>query len=292
MATHPALAGAGVVFNPQHVQAILADPQRLDFIQVPAHRYLAASAVEQQQLDCLAEHLPLVVQAQNLSLSASRRLPAQRLRPLVALCRRYSAAWLSVRLSGVDAQRGVLPGAAPLAYSRANLQRASRHLQQLQDSLGRQVLIENPASYQLLADSDMSQAEFLAELTQRSGCGLLLNVTNLLISSHNGAVPLASWLLDLPLQQVRAMQLSGHRQVSLGHARNLWLDEPASAVADASWQFFAELVRRLGALPCVLAWQRNLPGWPLLAAEVDCVRALQGEPYMPVAHSPMHDAVG
>jgi uncharacterized protein (UPF0276 family) len=86
--------------------------------------------------------------------------------------------------------------------------------------------------------------------------------------------------------------LSGHRQVAFGQARSLWLDEPASAVADVSWQLFAELVRRLGALPCVLAWQRNLPGWALLAAEVDCARALQGEPYMPAARSAMHDVVG
>jgi uncharacterized protein len=289
MATHPALAGAGVVFNPQHVPAILANPQRVDFIQVPAQHYLAASAVEQQQLDGLAQHLPLVVQAQGLSLRAAGRLPMQ---PLAALCRRYSAAWLSLRLSGADGHWGLLPGAAPLAYNRTSLQRACRHLQQLQHSLGRQVLIENPASYQLLADSDMSQAAFLAELTQRSGCGLLLNVTNLLISSHNCAIPLASWLLDLPLQQVRALQLSGHRQVPLGHARSLWLDEPGSAVADASWQLFAELVRRLGALPCVLAWQRNLPSWSLLAAEVDCVRALQNEPYMPAARPALGDVLG
>jgi uncharacterized protein (UPF0276 family) len=87
------------------------------------------------------------------------------------------------------------------------------------------------------------------------------------------------------LQQVLAMQLamqlSGHRQVPLGNGRTLWLDEPASAVADASWQLFAELVRRVGALPCVLARERNLPPWSLLAAEVDCVRTLQGEPFMP-----------
>lgn len=276
MTTSTTLAGAGVVFNPQHVQAILANPQRLDFIQVPAHNYLAASVAEQQQVQALAQHLPLAVQALSLSLSAPQQLQA-----LASFCQRYSVAWVSLRLSGPDAPAGVLPGGSPLAYNSTSLQRACAHVEHWQNSLGRQVLIENPASYQLLAESDMSQAAFLAELSQRSGCGLLLNVTNLLISSHNCDIPLASWLTTLPWPQVVALQLSGHRQVSLGNGRCLWLHEPASAVADASWQLYAELVRRVGALPCVLGREHNLPTWSALAAEVDCVRALQAEPYMP-----------
>jgi uncharacterized protein (UPF0276 family) len=292
MATHPALAGAGVVFNPQHIQAILADPQRLDFLQVAARSYLTASTDEQQQLHCLAEYLPVVVRAQGVSLTAASLPAQQQMQPLVAPCRRYCAAWMSVRISAPELHGGVLSGGAPLAYNSASLQRACQHLERWQNSLGRQLLIENPASYLPLAESDMSQAAFLAELTQRSGCGLLLNVTNLLISSHNCDLPVASWLATLPLQQVLAMQLSGHRQVLLGNGRTLWLDEPASAVADASWQLFAELVRRVGALPCVLAWEGNLPAWSLLAAEVDCVRTLQDEPYMPAARSATSDAAG
>lgn len=283
MTTHAlfAGAGAGVVFNPQLFSAILADPQRLDFLQVSAQHYFASSAAEQQQVQCLAEHLPVTVQALGLSLSAPSLPKGQLLQPLAALCRRYSARWLTVRLHGGDSPAGVLPGGSSLAYNRANLQRACEHLQHLQNHLGRQVLLENPASYLSLAESDMCQAGFLAELSQRSGCGLLLNVTNLLISSHNCAIPVASWLATLPLQQVQAMQLSGHRQASLGNGRYLCLEEPASAVADASWQLFTQLVRRVGALPCLLAWEHNRPAWSLLAAEVDCVRALQAEPYMP-----------
>jgi uncharacterized protein (UPF0276 family) len=134
MATRTALAGAGVVFNPQHVQAILADPQRLDFIQVPAHNYLAASAAEQQHLHSLAAHLPLAVPALGVSLRAPRLPALQQWQPLAALCRRYSAAWLSVRLSGPAAHAGVLPGGAPLAYNGASLQRACQHLDHVQNT--------------------------------------------------------------------------------------------------------------------------------------------------------------
>ena len=146
MATRATLAGAGVVFNPQHVQAILADPQRLDFLQVAARSYLTASTDEQQQLHCLAEHLPVVVRAQGVSLTAASLPAQQQMQPLVALCRRYCATWMSVRLSAPELHGGVLSGGAPLAYNSASLQRACQHLERWQNNLGRQLLIENPAS--------------------------------------------------------------------------------------------------------------------------------------------------
>lgn len=274
-------AGAGLAFKAQYFQALRSDPQRLDFFEIHAENYFGAGGLPHAQLRALCELLPLSVHGVGLSLGGSPALDADHLQRLAALCRRYQPALVSEHLAWSRHAGAYLGDLLPLAYTPASLSRLVEHVEQLQEALGRKVLIENPASYLRLAHSEMGEAEFLRELCRRSGCGLLLDLTNLLVSCHNcGGEPWA-YLQELPLQRVGEIHLAGHSHIRLHSGGELLLDEHGSAVADATWVLYAELLQRVGPRPTLVEWDRNLPTWTRLAAEADCVRALQCLPYMP-----------
>lgn len=284
----PLLAGAGVAFKPQYFEALLADPQRLDFIEVHAENYFGAGGLLHAQMRALREHLPLSVHGVGLSLGGAQALDAGHLQRLAELCRRYQPVLVSEHLAWSSHAGIYLGDLLPIAYDHATLDRLVEHVDQLQCVLQRQVLIENPAASLRLLPSEMSEVEFLASLSRRSGCGLLLDLNNLLISCHNcGEEPLA-YLRQVPAERVGEVHLAGHSRVELSGGESVLVDEHGSQVADATWHLYAEWVRHAGQCPTLVEWDRNLPTWSVLAAEADCVRALQCVPFMPdVARSPL-----
>lgn len=275
------LHGAGVAFQTQHYAAILADPQRLDFFEIQAEAYFSSDVVAQMQLFALRQLLPLSVHSIGLSLGGAKPLDGEHVQALVQLCRRYQPALVSARLGCAQQAANLLGSNRPMAYNASTLQRLVEHVDQVQTALGRQLLLENPPAYVRLADSDMHEADFLGELCQRTACGVLLDIGNLLISCHNCSGSAQDYLRRLPVEQIGEIHLGGYSQLRLASGAYLLVDEQASVVADASWDVYAELLRRIGKRPAVVEWQQQLPSWLVLAAEVDCARALQHVPFMP-----------
>ncbi|QKE63414.1 DUF692 domain-containing protein [Aquipseudomonas campi] len=277
----PLQAGAGVAFKPQYFEALLADPQRLDFIEIHAENYFGAGGLLHAQMGALREHLPLSVHGVGLSLGGTQALDAGHLQRLAELCRRYEPVLVSEHLAWSSHAGVYLGDLLPIAYDRATLDRLVEHVDQLQCALQREVLIENPAACLRLAHSEMSEVEFLHSLSQHSGCGVLLDLNNLLISSHNCGGDPWEYLQQLPPERVGEVHLASHTRVELPDGESVLVDEHGSAVADATWQLYAEWVRHAGKCPTLVEWDRNLPTWSVLAAEADCVRSLQCVPFMP-----------
>lgn len=275
------LQGAGVAFQTQHYAAILADPQRLDFFEIQAEAYFSTDAVAHMQLFALRQLLPLSVHSNGLSLGGDKPLDGEHLQALVQLCRRYQPELVSAHLGCAPQVASALGDNLPLAYNASTLQRLVEHVDQLQTALGRQLLIENPPAYVRLAESDMHEADFLGELCQRTGCGVLLDIGNLLISCHNCGGRAEDYLRRLPVEQIGEIHLAGYSQLPMANGAFLLVAEQASVVADASWDLYVDLLRRIGKRPAVVEWERQLPSWLVLAAEVDCARALQHFPFIP-----------
>lgn len=273
------LVGAGVAFKPMYFDALLGDPQRVDFIEIHAENYFGAGGVLHAQLASLREQMPLSVHGVGLSIGGSAPLDKGHMQRLKHLCERYEPMLVSEHLAWSSHAGEYLGDLLPVAYHSRSLERVASHVQQLQDCLGRQVLIENPATYLRLAESEMTEVEFIRQLCRSTGCGILLDLNNLLISCHNcGGDPL-KYLAELPSDQVLELHLAGHTRVK--HAEGeLLVDEHGSEIADATWKLYAEWLVRAGARPCLIEWDRHLPSWPVLAAEVDCARTLQCNPDM------------
>ena len=281
MNSHSLLHGAGVALQHAHGAAILADPQRLDFFEIQAEAYFASDAVAHGQLLALCQLLPLSVHSIGLSLGGAKPLDGEHMQALLQLCRRYPPALVSAHLGCAPPATSLLGDNLPLAYNASTLQRLVEHVDQLQTALGRQLLIENPPAYVRLADSDLHEADFLHALCRRTGCGLLLDIGNLLISCHNCGGSPEDYLRRLPVAQIGEIHLAGYSQLPMASGACLLVNEQASVISDASWKLYAELLRRIGTRPVVVEWQRQLPSWLVLAAEVDCARALQYAPVMP-----------
>lgn len=273
-------AGAGVAFKPVHFDALIADLHRVDFIEIHAENYFGDGGLLHAQLTELRAHLPLSIHGVGLSLGGSDVLDRKHLQRLRHLCDRYAPSLVSEHLAWCMQGGRYFGDLLPMAYNENTLRSVASRVQQVQDVLGRQILIENPSAYLHLANSDMSESEFLRLLCSQTGCGLLLDINNLIVSCHNtGGDPMA-YLANLPTETVGEIHLAGHTRVELAGAPFL-IDEHASAVADITWKLYVEWLLHAGAKPCVIEWDRELPGWSALAADVDCARSLQSNPFMP-----------
>jgi len=146
------------------------------------------------------------------------------------------------------------------------LQRLAAAVGQLQDALGRQVSIENPSCYLGFADSTLSEPAFLAELVRRSGCGLLLDANNIVVTAHNLRLDPDAWLAGLPGAAITQYHLAGHA-VNDADGQPILIDDHGSRVSDGVWALFAEIVKRFGARPTLIEWDTDIPSLGVLLDE-------------------------
>jgi uncharacterized protein (UPF0276 family) len=152
----------------------------------------------------------------------------------------------------------------PLRYDTATLLRVCAHLDRVQSRLQRRLLLENPSSYFQFPGSSWSEAGFLAEVVARSGCGLLLDVNNLYVSCHNHGLDAQECLDELPLAAVGEIHLAGHARDFDDWGRALLVDDHGSAVADAVWSLYEQVLARTGAMPTLIEWDSEVPAYPVL----------------------------
>jgi hypothetical protein len=137
----------------------------------------------------------------------------------------------------------------------------------VQTALKRKILIENPSTYVSFAETTMRETEFLAELSRRTGCGLLLDVNNVFVSATNHGFDPYGYLADFRLERVGEIHLAGYADDADDAGLPLLIDAHDSPVREAVWALYAEAIRRLGPTPTLIEWDNDLPQWPALSAE-------------------------
>ncbi|PTV97369.1 hypothetical protein C8J27_101484 [Rhodobacter aestuarii] len=271
----PATAGLG--FKPEHFDQIRADRRRVGFFEIHAENYLGAGGLPHAQLAALRADYALSVHGVGLSIGAARPLDRDHLARVKALCDRYAPESFSEHLAWSSHDSGYLNDLLPLPYTEETLATVCAHIDQVQDALGRQILLENPATYVLFASSTIPEADFLRRIAARTGCGLLLDVNNLFVSCTNHRRDPWQMLADFPLDAVGEIHLGGHAVEDLPSGP-LLIDAHGSAVADPVWALYAETIRRAGPLPTLVEWDNDVPAWPVLAAEAErATKILQRE---------------
>jgi uncharacterized protein len=162
----------------------------------------------------------------------------------------------------------------PLPYTEATLVRVGAHVQQMQDAIGRRILLENPSSYLVFRESTMSETDFLRELARHTGCGLLLDVNNVFVSATNLGRSALDYLSDFPIEHVGEIHLAGHAEQSDEEGDRLLIDSHDGPVADAVWKLFEIVVERCGPIPTLVEWDSKIPEWAVLKAESAAARAI------------------
>lgn len=257
----------GVGFKPEHFDGLIADPGPIGFVEVHAENYMGDGGLPHAQLARLHERFALSVHGVGLSIGADAPPDRAHLQRLRRLCDRYRPESFSEHLAWSSHGDVYLNDLLPLPYTADTLSRVADHIAEVQDALGRRMLLENPATYVLFAESTIAETDFLAGIVRRTGCGLLLDVNNVYVSATNHGRSADDYLAAFPLEHVGEIHLAGH-DVSVDDAgAPLLIDAHGSPVADPVWALFERVIARTGPLPTLIEWDNDVPAWPVLRGE-------------------------
>jgi uncharacterized protein len=270
-------AKPGVGYKPQHFAAILADPGPVGWLEVHAENYMGAGGRPIAQLRHLAERFPISVHGVGLSIGGEGPLDRDHLARLRELCGWLNPASFSEHLAWSTHYGAYLNDLLPVPYTVATLARVVDHIDEVQEVLGRRMLLENPSTYVAFAETAMGEVDFLSEIARRTGCGLLLDVNNVYVSGTNQNYEPEAYLDVFPLHLVGEVHLGGHDEDQDDHGNRLLIDSHGAEVVDPVWALYARVIRKAGPLPTLIEWDNDVPDWPVLAAEAACAaRMLEG----------------
>jgi len=271
---HSIAGRAGTSLKHEHLQAIWADEKRVGFFEVHAENYMGAGGPPHAALNQIRRDYPVSLHGVCMSIGGPQPLDKGHLGRFKALVGRYEPALVSEHLAWSTHGATYFNDLLPLPYTAATLARVTHHIDQVQEALGRQLLLENPSTYLIFPESMMSETMFIAELVRRTGCGLLLDINNVFVSATNHGCAALAYLADFPLEHVGEIHLAGHAEQADDEGDLLLIDSHDRPVADAVWKLFDIVIGRCGPIPTLIEWDSDLPDWPLLKAEAAAAQAI------------------
>jgi uncharacterized protein (UPF0276 family) len=257
----------GLGYKAQHFDDLMADPGPIRWLEIHAENYMGAGGRPLAQLRALADRFPISVHGVGLSIGGEGPLDRDHLARLRELCDWLQPASFSEHLAWSTHDSGFLNDLLPLPYTATTLARVCDHIDAVQGTLGRRMLLENPSTYLAFAESEMAEVEFLSEIARRTGCGLLLDVNNVFVSATNQGWDARAYIDAFPLGAVGEIHLGGHDEETDDHGRPLLIDSHGRAVVDPVWTLYAHTIARAGPRPTLIEWDADVPPLPELIAE-------------------------
>lgn len=254
--------GHGIGLRPPHYQAVLADKPTIDWVEIISENFLVAGGNPRAVLRQVRERMPVVMHGVSLSLGSVDPLDQRYLNELRALARELEPAWISDHLCWSSFGGHTGHDLWPLPLTEEALQHVAARVAAVQDWLGRPILVENVSSYLRYKHSTMEEWEFLAALTERTGCGLLLDVNNIFVSAHNHAFDPRAFLNGIPVGRVGQIHLAGHRD----EGTHL-LDTHDHPVCQGVWELYAAALGRFGGVATLIERDDDIPPLHELVAE-------------------------
>jgi len=259
----PALPGIGL--RAQHIKEVLARRPDVAWFEVHAENYMHDSA-GLAALEQVRAQYPLSLHGVALSLGSAGPLDRRHLDRLKSLADRLDPFLVSEHLAWSAHDGAHFNDLLPLPWTEEALETMSSHVNEVQDVLGRRILVENPSGYLRFRHSTMDEAFFLAELVRRTGCGLLCDVNNIYVSAQNIETDPIEYLALLPAAAVGEIHLAGHAVKIVGN-RTVLIDNHASRVSDGVWALYREALTRFGRRPTLIEWDADLPDLDTLMSE-------------------------
>jgi uncharacterized protein (UPF0276 family) len=270
----PVAGLAGTSFKHEHLSAILAEANQAGFFEVHAENYMGAGGPPHDALTKIRRDYPISLHGVCMSIGGSQPLSQAHLARFKALVERYEPALVSEHLAWSTHEVTYFNDLLPLPYTQATLARVADHIDEVQQAIDRPILLENPSTYVVFPESTMSETDFIRELVRRTGCGLLLDVNNVFVSSTNHGYSALSYLADFPLEHVGEIHLAGHAEQSDDEGELLLIDSHDGPVADAVWKLFDIVIGQCGPIPTLVEWDSDIPDWPVLKAEAAAAQAI------------------
>jgi uncharacterized protein (UPF0276 family) len=258
----PRPLGHGIGLRTRHFAQLLAAPPPVDWVEAISENFMAEGGRPLAVLEKLRRDVPVVLHGVALSIGGVDPLSERYLADLARLVRRIEPALVSDHLCWGTHRGSYVHDLLPLPYTEEALAHVAARVGAVQDRLGHPLLLENPSAYVAARDSTMTEWEFLAALCRRTGCGVLLDVNNVWVSSQNLGFDPDAWLDGIPVDRVGYVHLAGHTD----RGRFL-LDSHAAPVPPEVWALYRRAVQRLGRVPALVEWDDAVPPLETLVAE-------------------------
>ncbi|MCA1749140.1 MAG: DUF692 domain-containing protein [Sphingomonadales bacterium] len=257
---------AGVGFKPQHFEEAIASPADDAWFEVHAENYMVKGGPRLAMLDVLRKKASLSLHGVGLSLASDARPDHDHLLRLLNLADRFEPFLVSEHLAWSRIGNICFPDLLPFPRTREALDRIGRNVEITQEALGRSIAVENPSLYLELEDNEIPETEFLAELTRRTGCSLLVDVNNVYVSANNLGFDAVGYLDALPADAISEIHLAGHSEdPDLGPA--LLIDSHDAPVAEPVWELYRYLIGQIGPRPTLIERDGNVPSFAELMVE-------------------------
>jgi len=264
-AAHPSLR-AGIGLRAQHHAEIVASKPVVGWFEAHSENYFAAGGAQRSYLARIRADHALSLHGVGLSLGSADPLSRTHLQQIVRLVHDFEPFLVSEHLSWSSVGGRFTNDLLPLPYTEEALRHMVARVRDVQDALGRQILIENVSSYLQFVCSHLSEWDFLASLAAESGCGILLDVNNVYVSACNHGFNARTYLNGLPSSAVREIHLAGHTVRQMGQ-REILIDTHDTHVCEAVWDLYAAAVRRFSGAPALIEWDADIPALDVLLTE-------------------------
>lgn len=253
---------AGIGLRAPHYRQILAQPAVAGWLEVLIENYFGDGGQPLYFLEQVRQHYPVSFHGVGMSLGSADPLDLEHLRRLKSLVARFQPELVSEHLSWAALSGRHLNDLLPLPYTQEALDVVCDHVDQVQDCLGRQILMENISSYLQLRHSTMTEQAFISELVARTGCGILLDVNNLYVNANNHGIDPVRYIDEIPCEAVKEIHLAGFERVGA-----LLIDTHGNRVADPVWQLYRTALARLGPIATLIEWDTDIPQLDVLLDE-------------------------
>lgn len=261
------IAGFGLGLRTDHYHDFVDRKPAVDWLEVISENYMVPGGKPLHYLDSIRRDYPMVMHGVSLSIGGSDPLDRGYLRELKHLIDRLQPGWISDHLCWTGVDHHNLHDLLPMPYTEASLRHLTDRVQQVQDFLGRRILLENVSSYVAYAADEMSEWEFVSELVSRADCHLLFDVNNVYVSSRNHDFDPRVYVDAMPARRVKQIHLAGHED----HG-DFVIDTHDHPVRDEVWDLYRYTIARIGEVPTMIERDDHIPPLDVLLAELALAR--------------------
>jgi uncharacterized protein (UPF0276 family) len=262
---------AGLGLKPEHYAEILETRPDIGFFEVHAENYMGDGGPPHRYLAAIREHYPLSLHGVGLSIGGSEPLDKAHLKRLSRLVELYRPESFSEHLAWSTHESAYLNDLLPLPYTAATLANVIAHVEEVQQVLGRAMLLENPSTYVLFEESTIDEIDFLTRVAAQTGCGLLLDVNNVMVSSVNHGLDPIAYIDRFPTELVGEIHLAGYDEAVDEAGARLLIDAHGSRVSPDVFGLFEHTLAKAGPRPVLVEWDNNVPDFMTLADEAQLV---------------------
>ncbi len=258
---------SGVGLRAIHHEDVLRERPNVGFLEVHSENFFHFDAPHFKDLMILREDYPISLHCIGLSLGSADGLDKQHVEKLKQLIEIIEPASVSEHVSWSRLSNITVPDLLPMPMIEEALEIMIQNTNDLQESLGRKILMENPSSYLAFNDCDMTEPEFLTELSLSSGCGLLLDVNNIYVSAHNLGFDAEEYLRHIPAERVAEIHLAGYQINPVDDLGDIYIDAHNNPVHDPVWDLYEKTIALIGDKPTLIEWDNDLPSLEVLVGE-------------------------